>query len=225
MKTILICHHDPSYVALLGDYLREKGYQVFTMIDPSQVVAKAHTNSIDLCILDAMLSDDQASQLTRQLIGIYHRLPIMVVSPIMSREEQLYAYRNGASDYVVMPTDMELLVARMEALIRLTEKDDKSDMPTSFTFDNIEFDGVRHRLGNKELSARESDLLLLLIQNKGQLVLRSYILQTLWGTDDIYASRSLAVFINRIRKYLALCPNIHILSVRGKGYKLIDEKQ
>ena len=220
MKTVLICHHDPSYLSLMSDYLREHGYSTLVTMDARQVVGMLLSERVQLCLVDALLPDGAGIDLLHQLVRLYPHLPVVWLSPIQSREEQLMAYRNGCSDYVTLPADMEMLMARMDALMRLVAPDDEQTMPTSFRLGALDFDGIRHRLGNQVLSARESDLLLLLCRYQGQVVLRSYILTSLWGTDDVFAARSLAVFINRLRKYLNSQPHVAILSVRGKGYKL-----
>ena len=223
MKNILICHHDPAYLSLISDFLRDKGYGVQATMDPAGVIPLLQKETIRLCMVDAMLPKKAGINLLQQLSRLFPHLPVLWLSPFHSREEQLFAYRNGCSDYVVMPADMELLMARMDALMRLVDTADAADLPTSFQLDNLAFDGERHRLGNRLLSARENDILLLLCRNLGKVVLRADILNALWGADDVFAARSLAVFMNRLRKYLGNDSAYRIVSIRNKGYKLIED--
>lgn len=222
MNTILICHHDPAYLSLLSDYMRQNGYRVETTMDAEQVYALLSERQVQLVLIDAKLHGGICMDVVRRMRGLYAHLPIVVLSPVLSREEQLYAYRCGCSDYVGVPADMELLLARMEALIRLVAADEEDDLPAEFMLGHLHFDGVHHQLGEKEISPRESALLLMLCRHKNKVVLRSQILQTIWARDDIYASRSLSVYINRLRHYLEPVQQVRIVPVRGKGYQLME---
>ena len=84
------------------------------------------------------------------------------------------------------------------------------------------FDSVRQQLGDKHLSSRENDLLRMLCQNMNNLVDRNRILMSIWGEDTYFNARSLSVYVNHLRNYLGENIPIRIMSVQGKGYKLVD---
>ena len=222
--SVLICHHDPGYLALLGDYIRERDYTVYTTMDARQVLPMLAGHAIQLCLVDAMLSDQQAFDLTKSLRIHYPHLPVLMLSAAASREEQLTALRAGAVGYIPVPTDMEILLARMAVLIRLVAPDEEDMMPAVFQLGSVRFDGTNHRLGDRTLSVRESDLLLLLCRYKNKTVLRSHILRSIWANEDVFASRSLSVYINRLRHHLGPDSAVSILPVRGKGYMLTDKQ-
>ena len=94
----------------------------------------------------------------------------------------------------------------------------------TYQFGDVKFDSVHQILGSMRLSSRESEILLLLCRNRGNLVDRNVILKNVWRDDSYFASRSLSVYINHLRNYLKEenCP-VQIISIRGKGYKLIDQ--
>ncbi len=94
-----------------------------------------------------------------------------------------------------------------------------------FELGNVTFDSVHQTLGTKRLSARESEVLLMLCRNRNHMVERSQILNTIWHDDSFFASRSLSVYVNHLRKYLedAPCP-LQIMVVHGKGYKMVDKQ-
>lgn len=222
--SVLICHHDPGYLALLADYLRERDYTVYTTMDPAQVMPLLAGHSVQLCLVDALLPDRKAFDLVKSLRIHHPRLPVLMLSSAPSREEQLAALRAGAADYIPVPADMEVMLARMAALARLVAPDEEDAMPAVFQLGGVLFDGTRHRLGGEPLSVRESDLLLLLCRYKDRTVLRSHILRSIWANEDVFASRSLSVYINRLRHRLGPEAAVTILPVRGKGYMLTDKQ-
>lgn len=109
-------------------------------------------------------------------------------------------------------------------LFMASHYDVEKSMPEMvFTFGNVTFDSVHQLLGDKRLSARESEVLLMLCHNRNRLVERGQILQSIWNDDSYFSSRSLSVYINHLRKYLedTRCP-VQIMAVHGKGYKLVE---
>ena len=92
-----------------------------------------------------------------------------------------------------------------------------------YAFGDVTFDSVHQTLGTKRLSARESEVMLMLCRNKNRMVERTQILKNIWHDDSFFASRSLSVYVNHLRKYLeeTQCP-LQIMSVHGKGYKLVE---
>ena len=94
-----------------------------------------------------------------------------------------------------------------------------------FEFGDVTFDSVHQLLGTKRLSARESEVLLMLCRNMNRIVERTQILATIWQDDSFFAARSLSVYINHLRKYLdeTHCP-LQIMSVHGKGYKIVEKE-
>ena len=93
---------------------------------------------------------------------------------------------------------------------------------TEWQLGDMIFDSVRQQLGDTHLSTRENDLLKMLCLSMGQLVDRNRILMTIWGADTYFNARSLSVYVNHLRKYLGEDTPIRIMSVHGKGYKLVS---
>ena len=90
-----------------------------------------------------------------------------------------------------------------------------------FDLGDMHFDSVRQTLGDRHLSTRENELLLMFCQNMNTLVERNYILMSLWGEDTYFNARSLSVYVNHLRKYLGENSPVRIMSVHGKGYKMV----
>lgn len=103
------------------------------------------------------------------------------------------------------------------------------NMQTEFKIGNYVFDFRKRTLtlgaDVRKLTTREAELLLIFCENMGELVERSFILKKLWGYDDFFNARSMDVFITKLRKYLSGDENVQLANVRGKGYRLLTEKE
>ena len=146
--------------------------------------------------------------------------PVIVVTQRTAKEDMVRAFELGCDDYVTKPYSMDVLICHIQAVLRryLAGVDNQT---TSFDIAGKTFDSVHQTFDGEHMSSRESDLMLLLCRNMNKLVDRHLILGSLWKNDDYFASRSLSVYINHLRKYLE-GTGYRIIGVHGKGYKLVD---
>ena len=150
-----------------------------------------------------------------------HTTPIIVLSARTDEKDKVEALDFGANDYVTKPFSMDILICKIEAIVRRCRVSSDSEQ-TEWQLGELVFDSVRQQLGDKHLSSRENDLLRMLCQNMNNLVDRNRILMSIWGEDTYFNARSLSVYVNHLRKYLGETSPIRIMSVHGKGYKLVD---
>ena len=115
---------------------------------------------------------------------------------------------------------MDILICKIEAILRRCRVFLETEQ-VEWKLGNLLFDSVRQQLGNKHLSSRENDLLKMLCMNMNNLVDRNRILMSIWGADTYFNARSLSVYINHLRKYMGEDTPVRIMSVHGKGYKLV----
>ena len=202
---ILICDDDVNLVAVLADYLKQKGYAVTT--------DKETNKPFDICLLDAQTVDINNIDILDT--------PVILMGEHMSQNDIINAYKKGIDAYVEKPLAVEILICKIEAILRRCRKQNHNEQKI-FEYNGKIFDGVQQIFDGQRLSARENDLLLLLWRNKGELVDRHQILRSLWKEDNYFASRSLSVYINRLRHILTNT-NLKILAVNKRGYKLIEQ--
>jgi DNA-binding response OmpR family regulator len=150
--------------------------------------------------------------------------PILILTAKTQTKDVVQGFHAGCNDYLRKPFGLEELVVRVWSLLGRHGKSD--DLLQSFTIGNYTFQ-PRHQtlmLGSslQHLTHRESEVLWLLVQNKGQVVQRSQLLLKVWGTDTFFAGRSMDVFVTKLRKRLSGDPAIQLLNIRGIGYKLVD---
>ena len=140
----------------------------------------------------------------------------------------LEGYTAGGNDYLKKPFDMEELIVRAKVLLnqnRLLENTGEDFHSTSVSIGEYRFDIIGSKLTYKgvikKLTARETQVLKILYQYRDQLLPRKTFLVQVWGDDDFFSSRSLDVFISKLRNLLKNDPTIQIINHRGFGYKLV----
>lgn len=225
MKTIptniLLVEDDASLSTVLADYLRSKGYTVETANNGKEAWELILVKHYELVISDIMMPKMNGFELLKLIRAQYTTLPVIMLSAKTERDDIMSAYELGCDDYVTKPFSMDILICKVEAVLRRFRMTNESKQ-TEWQLGELVFDSVRQLLGNQHLSSRENDLLKMLCQNMNNLVDRNRILMSIWGADTYFNARSLSVYVNHLRKYLGEDIPIRIMSVHGKGYKMVN---
>lgn len=222
--SILVCEDDVNYGMLLTDYLLQKGYSVDYAQDGEvgwQKFCEAH---YDFCILDVMMPARNGFELAKAIRMTTSQVPIIFLTARNSIEDMIEGYKSGCDDYVTKPCPMNLLMCKIEAVLRRYNNQQMMDI-TVYHLGKIVYNTVTQTLTiGKEthrLSSRENELLRILTQSLNQLVEKNVILTSIWHTDSYFTNRSLSVYVNHLRSILAVDSKVKLLNVHGKGYKLI----
>lgn len=218
---ILLADDDVTLSTVLSDYLRNAGFVVETVVSGKKALQAIVSGRYDLAILDTNLPEKNGLQVLSSLAKSQNPTPVIMLTAENSREHIIRAFDLGCDDYVTKPFSMDILICRIRAILRRAQAGSASK-ETVFMLDGKRFDSVHQTLDGHHLSAKENDLLLMLCRNMNQVVDRHLILRTIWQTDDVFASRSLSVYANHLRGYLA-GTKVQIMGLHGKGYKLITE--
>lgn len=219
-KHILLCDDDRNLSTLMATCLKKAGYAVDCVTDGDEALKLLSGSHYDFCLLDVMLPGVTGLEVLKQLREMGKDLPVVMVSARTAEEDILAGYAAGCDDYVCKPFSMDVLLCKLEVLSRLRQRN-AEETQTQFQIGSLCFDSVRQTLNGNHLSSKENDVLLLLCRNRNKLVDRSQILKAVWSTDNYFAARSLAVYINHLRNHLKTEQGVKIMSVHGKGYKLV----
>ena len=217
---ILIIDGDISLSTVLSDYLISRGYKAERVSD-----GKAGLEMLSAEHWDAVLMELQGVGMNgyELLKDIRHRqpaIPLIVLTTRSDREDQMRAFQLGADDYQTKPFSMDILICRIEAILRRVRAFEESKQKI-FELNGHVFDAAHQIFDNEHMSSRESDLLLMLCRHEGELVDRHKILSALWKEDNAFTARSLGVYINHLRHYLTPA-GYQIIAVRYKGYKMVQ---
>ena len=218
---ILIIDGDISLSTVLRDYLVSRGYQAAMETSAREALSRLSSEHWDIVLMELQGLGMNGYELLK---GIRHRLPklpIFILSSRSDREDQMRAFELGADDYILKPFSMDLLICRIEAVLRRIRAYEENRQKV-FQLGTHIFDSVHQSLDGAHLSSRESDLLLMLCRNEGEVVDKHKILSTLWKEDNAFTARSLGVYINHLRGHLRPI-GYEIIAVRYKGYKLVTD--
>lgn len=225
-KKILIIEDEGDIVNLLSHYLDKEGYVVNVANDGLSGLRLARREKPHLIILDLMLPELDGLEVCKKLrIGPETaNLPILMLTAKGEESDKVIGLELGADDYVTKPFSPKELVARVKALFRRSEIRDKE--PPSYTYGPLIVDLARHDVkvdGKKiHLRAKEFELLAQLMKNKGRVLTRDLLLDTVWGYDSEVTTRTVDVHIRRLREKIHFLSEA-IVTVKSYGYKLRDE--
>ncbi|ULH17835.1 response regulator transcription factor (plasmid) [Deinococcus sp. KNUC1210] len=217
MPNVLVVDDDPAILEILSAYLTRDGYQVLTALDG--LAGEALLGQADVAVLDWMLPGINGLDLTRRAQDRYPALPILLLTARGEEADRVHGLRLGADDYVVKPFSPREVVARVAALLRRVQVQQRLNLGALM----LDAPARRVTLNASEiaLSRTEFDLLLTLAQHAGTVLTRDRLLERVWGPDFIGTERIVDVNIQTIRRKLGDDPDAptFIETVRGVGYR------
>ena len=219
MKNILVIEDDSSIQDMLKVFLTSNGYGVTSAFSGTEGLL-VHNKDIDLILLDLMLPGKKGSEIIEDLKKIKD-VPIIIMSAIGDIDSKVDLFEKGADDYIIKPFHNKELLIRIRARLKV-----RMETSEAVELGRLEINTDEHRVyaGGKEvpMSRYEFDILLLLAKNRGKIMTKSRIFDTVWDMSDTADENTLNVHMSRIRKKLKEAdPNgDYIETVRGVGYRI-----
>ena len=221
---LFLCEDDENLGTLLREYLQAKGFETDLFPDGEAGLKGFEKTKYDLCIVDVMMPKKDGITLVKDIRAINADIPVIFLTAKNMKDDILEGFKAGADDYITKPFSMEELVLRIEAIIRRV-KGKKTKEQQVYKFGNMTFDTQKQILtiGDivTKLTTKESELLSLLSAHANEILERNHALKQIWEEDTYFNARSMDVYITKLRKLLRPEPNIEIINIHGKGYKLI----
>jgi len=230
METILIVEDEADIAELVKYHLVKEGFTARTVSDGKQALELIVRDHPDLIILDLMLPGMDGLELCRRLRSgsATQGIPIIMLTAKAEEVDRIVGLEIGADDYVPKPFSTRELVARVKAVLRRTTAPlAPSESPVSAG--NLRLDPIRHDVTKEgqtvDLSAMEFRLLEFFLRHRGRVFTRTQLLDQVWGQDRFVEPRTVDVHIRRLREKVEDDPRkpALILTVRGLGYKCLDE--
>ncbi|MBT2290547.1 response regulator transcription factor [Paenibacillus albidus] len=228
-KKVLLVDDEPKIREMIELFLRKEGFfRIFTAGDYATALAVCRLEKPDVAILDVMLPDGDGFSLL-SAIRSFSDMPVLFLSARGEDEDRLLGLGLGADDYMVKPfLPRELMLRLMAILKRVYAVNVPGRLPV-FRLGEQVIDlesAVVQREGRElPLTAKEHAILVKLYENQGRIVTSDAVCQAVWGDDSFGYENTLMVHVRRIREKIEADPSrpVHLLTVRGLGYKLMTQ--
>ena len=226
-KKILLVEDDQNFGAILKDYLMLNDFEVTLAKNGMEGFEKFKKDTYDLCILDVMMPYKDGYTLAKEIREKNKEVPIIFLTAKSMKEDVLKGYKVGADDYLNKPFDSEVLLMKIRAIIQRKANDVKTDhVKFEFQIGNFHLNSKLRFLTYKneepiKLSPKENELLKMLAVYENDLMPREMALTKIWRDDNYFTSRSMDVYIAKLRKYLKLDDEVEILNIHGEGFRLV----
>ena len=220
---ILLVEDEVSLAMIVKDALEEEGYEVAIARDGLEGLEQYFKEHPALIIADVMMPEVDGFEMVRRIRRMDKEVPVLFLSARSSVDDIVFGFGLGANDYLRKPFSLRELIARVKALTVTSQSEPVAVIYHELGLYTFYPSTQTLQIGGEEieLSFRESELLRLLCESGTLPVDTKDILLQLWGNDSFYNTRSLHVFITKLRHKLEKDPRIKILNVRGIGYKLV----
>ncbi|WP_428225060.1 response regulator transcription factor [Flavobacterium sp.] len=229
-KKILLVEDDPNFGAILRDYLSMNDFDVTLAKNGMEGFEKFKKDEYDLCILDVMMPYKDGFTLAKEIREKNKEVPLIFLTAKTMKEDVLKGYKVGADDYLNKPFDSEVLLMKIRAIIQRKASEIKADVSKfEFTIGKFQLNAKLRFLtfpGDEpiKLSPKENELLKMLALHENDLMPRELALTKIWRDDNYFTSRSMDVYIAKLRKYLKQDENVEILNIHGEGFRLVVKK-
>jgi DNA-binding response OmpR family regulator len=222
-KKILLVEDDHAIGSLVEAVFSGNGSQITWCTTGKDAKEALQNNSFDICILDLSLPDMDGLRLSAIIKSEAPQTPFLFITANQDNSTKYQAFEAGCDDFVIKPFQIRELVLRVDAILRrVSNKIPQVHIFPAFTFDfNSRIITTSDK--NIKLSTKEAFLFKLLFDSFNKTVTRKFLMQEVWGTSDLYTSKSLDVYLSKLRKIISNDTAFEILNEHGVGYKLINK--
>ena len=221
---ILIAEDNYNFGSILKDYLETHHFNVVLAKDGNQALTHYSSEKFDLCVLDIMMPNMDGFTLAEKIRIIDDSVPIFFLTAKNLKTDMLKGYKVGGDDYLTKPFDTEVLLAKIKRTLKsksISESKNKEKSPEVYKLGNYLYNSRSRILeyidGKKnELSPKENDLLRLFAIYQNDLLPRDMALNTVWKINNDFTSRSMDVYIVRLRRLFSRDKSVQINSQSKK---------
>jgi DNA-binding response OmpR family regulator len=217
---VLVAEDDRDFGNILTQYITISGFEVTLGRDGKEAWELFNRDKPDICVLDVMMPEMDGFTLAEKIKEVQPDVPVIFLTAKSLKEDIVRGLKIGADDYITKPFDPEVLILRINNILKRVYSSSNDEFKVSQTV--LKYNTLELICGNtkEKLTLKEAQLLKYFIINKNKILAREDILTEIWGEDDYFLGRSMDVFISRLRKYISEDKNIDIRTVRGTGFIL-----
>ena len=221
MIKILVCEDERDLNRFVCLSLRNAGYEATAAYNGQEALDKMESERFDLVLTDIMMPVLDGFELCESIRSFEKSMPIIFMTAKDDKISKLTGYSLGIDDYVVKPFDMDILLMKISAILRRAKiKNDKELKVGNLTM-NIEEHSATVNGKELPLTVREFELLFKLLSYPKKTFTRSALMEEFWDYDSSATSRTVDVYITKIRDKFSACTEFEIVTVHGLGYKAV----
>lgn len=221
MVKILVAEDDKAINGLVCSYLTDSGYEAISCKDGKEALEVFESQSVDMVITDVMMPNVDGFELASKIRLTDKSVPILFMTALGDKPSKQYAYKIGIDDYVEKPFDAEILMLRVAALLRRANVEKSREL----TVGNLRMNVDEHTayVDGKELplTVREFDLLYKFLSFPKRAFSRTQLMNEFWDYDSSASSRTVDVYMAKLREKTSDCDGFEIVTVHGLGYKAV----
>lgn len=217
---VLLAEDDRDFGNILSQYISISGYDVTLGRDGKEAWELFQKDKFDICVFDVMMPEMDGFTLAEKVKDAQQDIPLIFLTAKSLKEDIVRGLKIGADDYITKPFDPEVLILRINNILKRAYSSSNDEFKISDTV--LKYNSLELICGNtkEKLTLKEAQLMKYFIINKNKVLAREDILTEIWGEDDYFLGRSMDVFISRLRKYISEDRKIDIRTVRGMGFIL-----
>jgi DNA-binding response OmpR family regulator len=215
---VLIAEDDRDFGNILAQYVTISGFTVRHAHDGKEAWEMFQQDKPDICVLDVMMPEMDGFSLGEKIKEKEPDVPIIFLTAKSLKEDIVRGLKIGADDYITKPFDPEILILRINNILKRAYSSSNDEFRVSETV--LKYNTLELVCGDskEKLTLKEAQLMKYFMINKNKILAREDILTEIWGEDDYFLGRSMDVFISRLRKYVQNDKSIDIRTVRGTGF-------
>jgi len=227
---LLYIEDEPHLGKIVSETLRKQGFQVEWVTDGARVLSVLEAFSPEVCVLDIMLPHVDGYTLCEEICRRNPGLPVIFLTAKTETADLVKGFEAGGTDYIRKPFSLEELVVRINNQVRLSSggKNHPPMIADEVVLGSCRFYPRRYELHTPnsviKLSQRDLEVITMLVVHQNRNLDRKELLLSVWGDDSFFNSRTLDVYIRKIRGYFSNDPAIEIVTLKGKGYLFLVRK-
>ena len=220
---VLLVEDEKTLSMIIKDTLEEQGFDISTAFNGEDGLRMFYAEHPEVVVADVMMPRMDGFEMVRRIRQTDCTTPVLFLTARSGINDVVEGFELGANGYLKKPFSMQELIIRIKALLHkaFVNKEQTSLFELGYYLFNTVSQQLTYAGIPQELSYRESEILRRLCEHRNEVVSTQSILLELWGDDSFFNTRSLHVFITKLRHKLSKDESIRIVNVRGIGYKLI----
>lgn len=222
---ILLAEDEVLMGKIIKEALESRGFTVTWVTDGLKAFSSFRAQRPDICIFDVMMPVQDGFTVAKEIRKIDNDIPILFLTAKSSTADIVEGFELGANDYLKKPFSMEELIVSIKSQLKRSApiKETSTSPEIAIGKYKLNFESLSLQYGplKQDLTFKEAMLLKMLVDNKNGVLDRSIALKYIWGDESYLLSRSMDVFITKLRRMLSKDEDIKIVNIRGIGFKLI----